>query len=93
MRTTEITIEFRRAPLLLLPAARMQPPNRLVVHVQPDERISLHFHAKCRPQIHLAPVDMTFAYSDLEGPSRSTPATRRSYDCMIGDATRFTVPT
>jgi len=90
MRTTEITIEFRRAPLLLLPAARMQPPNRLVVHVQPDERISLHFHAKCPgPQIHLAPVEMTFAYSDLEGDSRSTGYETLLYDCMIGDATSF----
>jgi glucose-6-phosphate 1-dehydrogenase len=90
MRTTEITIEFRRAPLLLLPAARMQPPNRLVVHVQPNERISLHFHAKCPgPQIRLAPVDMTFAYSDLEGDSRSTGYETLLYDCMIGDATSF----
>ena len=90
MRTTQITIEFRRAPLLLLPAARMQPPNRLVVHVQPDERISVHFHAKCPgPQIRLAPVEMTFAYSDLEGGSRRTGYETLLYDCMIGDATSF----
>src|SRR5262249_17376914 len=67
VRATEITIEFRRAPLLLLPAAGRQPPNRLVVHVQPNERISLHFHAKCPgPEIRLAPVEMTFAYRDLQ---------------------------
>src|SRR5262249_34885935 len=90
MRTTETTIEFRRAPLLLLPAARMQPPNRLVVHVQPDERISLHFHAKCPgPQVRLAPVKMTFSYSDLQGDSRSTGYETLLYDCMIGDATSF----
>jgi glucose-6-phosphate 1-dehydrogenase len=90
MRTTEITIEFRRAPLLLLPAARMQPPNRLVVHVQPDERISLHFHAKCPgPQVRLAPVKMTFSYRDLQGDSRSTGYETLLYDCMIGDATSF----
>jgi glucose-6-phosphate 1-dehydrogenase len=90
VRTTEITIEFRRAPLLLLPAARMQPPNRLVVHVQPDERISLHFHAKCPgPQVRLAPVEMTFSYSDLQGDSRSTGYETLLYDCMIGDATSF----
>src|SRR5262245_34664388 len=67
VRETEVTIEFRRAPLPLLPAAQQQPPNRLVVHVQPDERISLHFHAKCPgPQVRLAPVEMTFAYSELQ---------------------------
>jgi glucose-6-phosphate 1-dehydrogenase len=89
-RTTEITIEFKRAPLLLLPAARLQPPNRMVVHVQPDERISLHFHAKCPgPQIHLAPVEMTFSYGELQGDSRSTGYETLLYDCMIGDATSF----
>lgn len=89
-RDTEISIEFRRAPLLLLPAAHQQPPNRLVVHVQPDERISLHFHAKCPgPQIRLAPVEMTFAYSDLQGQRRSTGYETLLYDCMVGDATSF----
>jgi glucose-6-phosphate 1-dehydrogenase len=91
MRDTEITIEFRRAPLLLLPAARQQPPNRLVIHVQPDERIALHFHAKCPgPQIHLAPVEMQFAYSDLQADNRQgTGYETLLYDCMVGDATSF----
>jgi glucose-6-phosphate 1-dehydrogenase len=91
MRDTEITIEFRRAPLLLLPAAQQQPPNRLVVHVQPDERIALHFHAKCPgPQIRLAPVEMNFAYSDLQSEGRkSTGYETLLYDCMLGDATSF----
>ncbi len=90
MRDTEISIEFRRAPLLLLPAAAEQPPNRLVVHVQPDERIALHFHAKCPgPQIHLAPVEMTFAYGDLQGDARSTGYETLLYDCMVGDQTSF----
>jgi glucose-6-phosphate 1-dehydrogenase len=91
MRDTEITIEFRRAPLLLLPAARHQPPNRLVIHVQPDERIALHFHAKCPgPQIRLAPVEMQFAYSDLQPDGRrGTGYETLLYDCMVGDATSF----
>ena len=72
LRETEITIQFRRAPLILLPAAQRQPPNRMVIHVQPDERIALHFHAKCPgPQVRLAPVEMTFTYSDLDGDERA----------------------
>jgi glucose-6-phosphate 1-dehydrogenase len=90
MRDTEITIQFRRAPLLLLPAAERLPPNRLTVHVQPDEGISLHFHAKCPgPVVRVAPVNMTFAYSDLAGESRSTGYETLLYDCMIGDALLF----
>jgi glucose-6-phosphate 1-dehydrogenase len=89
-RETEIAIQFRRAPLILLPAAQRQPPNRLVIHVQPDERIALHFHAKCPgPQIRLAPVEMTFAYSDLDGEQRRTGYETLLYDAMTGDATSF----
>ncbi len=90
MHDTEITIQFRRAPLLLLPAAQQQAPNRLTIHVQPDERLSLHFHAKCPgPMVRVAPVEMSFAYSDLAGESRSTGYETLLYDCMVGDAMLF----
>jgi glucose-6-phosphate 1-dehydrogenase len=90
MRDTEITIQFRRAPLRLLPAAREQAPNRLTVHVQPDEGISIHFHAKCPgPVVRVAPVEMSFAYSDLSGESRSTGYETLLYDCMVGDSMLF----
>jgi glucose-6-phosphate 1-dehydrogenase len=89
-RDTEITIQFRRAPLILLSAAQRQPPNRLVIHVQPDERIALHFHAKCPgPQIRLAPVEMTFSYRELDGAQRRTGYETLLYDAMAGDATSF----
>jgi glucose-6-phosphate 1-dehydrogenase len=90
LHDTEISIEFRRAPLLLLPAAQQQPPNRLVLHVQPDEQLAVHFHAKCPgPQIRLAPVEMTFAYKELQGDARSTGYETLLYDCMVGDQTSF----
>ena len=90
LRDTEITIQFRRAPLLLLPAAQQQAPNRLTIHVQPDERISIHFHAKCPgPVVRVTPVEMSFAYSDLAGESRSTGYETLIYDCMIGDSMLF----
>src|SRR5262249_40171282 len=89
-RDTEITIQFRRAPLILLPAAQRQPPNRLVIHVQPDERIALNFHAKCPgPQLRLAPVEMAFTYTDPDGDERRTGHETLLYDAMSGDATSF----
>ena len=89
MRDTEITIEFRRAPLLLLPGAQQQPPNRLVIHVQPDERIALHFHAKCPgPQVRArAGGDVRSPTATSQGESRSTGYETLLYDCMVGDAT------
>jgi glucose-6-phosphate 1-dehydrogenase len=89
---TEIVIQFRRAPLLLLrdTAAEQVQPNRLTIHVQPDERITLRFQAKQPgPAIHLVPVDMEFAYSQLGALGPSTGYETLLYDCMIGDSTLF----
>ena len=91
-RNTEIVVQFRRAPLTLLRGWDGNAPeaNRLVIHVQPDERITLHFHAKCPgPIIRLAPVEMNFAYDQLEGSSHSTGYETLIYDCMIGDQSLF----
>ena len=60
-------------------------PTGWSIHVQPDEGISLHFHAKCPgPQIRLAPVEMTFTYTDLEGDQRRTGYETLLYDCHDG---------
>ncbi len=88
---TEIVVQFRRAPLALLPPeAGPQQPNRLTIHIQPDERITLRIEAK-RPGPHLrmVPVELAFAYDDLEGDSRSTGYETLLYDCMIGDPMLF----
>src|SRR5262249_45715361 len=47
-RVTEIVIQFRRTPFVLFrnTAVRNLETNRLVIHVQPDEGISLSFGAK-----------------------------------------------
>ncbi len=90
-RDTEIVIQFRRAPLILLRDLGDQPqPNRLTIHVQPDERITLRFGAKTPgPRIRLAPVEMEFAYQDLEGDNPSTGYETLLYDCMVGDSMLF----
>ena len=65
-------------------------PNRLVIHIQPDEGISLRFGAKIPgPQLQLGTVDMDFDYVDYFGERPSTGYERLLYDCMIGDATLF----
>ena len=91
-RVTEIAIEFRRAPHILFrdtPVHRLAP-NRLVLHIQPDEGISLRFGAKVPGStLRLGAVDMDFAYTDYFGSTPSTGYERLLYDCMIGDATLF----
>jgi len=87
---TEIVIQFRRAPLTLLPGECGQQPNRLVIHIQPDERIALSFQAKVPgPVLQLAPVELQFFYRDLGEDSGATGYETLIYDCMIGDSTQF----
>ena len=91
-RATEIAIQFRRAPFVLFretPVERLMP-NLLVLHIQPDEGISLRFGAKIPgPIVRVGSVDMDFRYVDYFGSEPSTGYERLLYDCMVGDATLF----
>jgi glucose-6-phosphate 1-dehydrogenase len=91
-RETEVVIEFRRAPLLLVRGMGPEQvrPNRLTIHIQPDERITLRFEAKRPgPGIRLVPVEMEFRYQDLEGDNPATGYETLLYDVMNGDRTLF----
>jgi glucose-6-phosphate 1-dehydrogenase len=91
-RVTEIAIQFRRAPFILFrntPVERL-PTNRLVIHIQPDEGISLSFGAKVPgPVMSLGAVDMDFNYVDYFGRQPDTGYERLLFDCMNGDQTLF----
>jgi glucose-6-phosphate 1-dehydrogenase len=64
--------------------------NRIVLHIQPDEGITLHFGAKIPgPLVKTGAVDMEFDYSEHFGETISTGYERLLYDCMVGDATLF----
>ena len=91
-RVTEVVIQFRRAPLVLFRDTPVQDlvPNTLVMHIQPDEGISLRFGVKVPgPQVRVRPVSMNFRYADYFESDLSTGYERLLYDCMIGDATLF----
>jgi len=88
----QVVIGFRRAPLLLFgkEVESEIPPNRLVLHIQPEEGISLRFAAKKPgPSMRLGAVDMDFEYKDYFGTQPSTGYERLLHDCMIGDQTLF----
>jgi glucose-6-phosphate 1-dehydrogenase len=89
---TTIVIQFKQAPFMLFRDTEVQhlTKNRIVLHIQPDEGITLHFGAKIPgPLVQTGPVDMDFAYSDHFGETVSTGYERLLYDCMVGDATLF----
>jgi glucose-6-phosphate 1-dehydrogenase len=91
-RSTQVVIEFRRAPFVLFRETQVEDlmPNQLIMHIQPEEGISLRFAAKTPgPAMHLGEVDMDFKYADYFGETMSTGYERLLHDCMIGDATLF----
>jgi glucose-6-phosphate 1-dehydrogenase len=91
-RMTEIAIQFRRSPFVLFRNTKIPDlqTNRLVIHIQPDEGISLRFGAKVPgPVMQLGLVNMEFDYARDFGRSHSTGYERLMYDCMMGDATLF----
>ena len=91
-RTTEIVIQFKRAPFMLFrkTAVEKLEPNRLVLYLQPDEGISLSFGAKIPgPVVQIGGVNMNFNYTDYFNATPQTGYERLLYDCMLGDATLF----
>jgi glucose-6-phosphate 1-dehydrogenase len=91
-RITEIAIQFKRAPLMLFrdtPVEQLDP-NVLVLHIQPDEGISLRFEGKVPgPHVRLGTVKMHFEYADYFGSQPHTGYETLLYDCMTGDSTLF----
>jgi glucose-6-phosphate 1-dehydrogenase len=88
-RSTEIMIQFRRAPHIVFREREVQP-NRLILNIQPDEGVCVSFGAK-RPgtEMSIGNVAMNFSYREgFGGASRSAYATLLN-DCLRGDATLF----
>jgi len=89
-RSTEVVVQFRRAPLPLLPTDTMQHANRITISIQPDERIELRFQAKRPgPGLELAQVEMAFTYAELGGDRMSTGYETLLHDAMRGDPMLF----
>jgi glucose-6-phosphate 1-dehydrogenase len=92
-RETTIAIEFKQAPHPPFEetAAEGLRPNVLLVHVQPDEGVSLAIGAKVPGQgLSIRTVHMDFLYGGAFRTSMPEAYERLILDCMLGDATLFT---
>jgi glucose-6-phosphate 1-dehydrogenase len=91
-RDTQISIQFRRPPLLLFQELGLEQldPNRLDIRVQPDEAICLSMTAKRPgPSVVLQQVKLDFSYAEFGDVPRATGYERLLNDAMIGDTTLF----
>jgi glucose-6-phosphate 1-dehydrogenase len=92
-RETTIAIQFKRAPHPPFEAAAEDGlrPNVLLVHVQPDEGVSLAIGAKVPGQgMAIRTVHMDFLYGGAFRVGLPEAYERLILDCLLGDATLFT---
>jgi glucose-6-phosphate 1-dehydrogenase len=92
-RETTIAIQFKRAPHPPFEetAADGLRPNVLLVHIQPDEGVSLAIGAKVPGQgMTIRTVHMDFLYGGAFRTGMPEAYERLILDCMLGDATLFT---
>jgi glucose-6-phosphate 1-dehydrogenase len=92
-RETTIAIQFKRAPHPPFEDLSVEPlrPNVLLVHVQPDEGVSLAIGAKVPGQgMTIRTVHMDFLYGGTFRTGLPEAYERLILDAMLGDATLFT---
>ena len=92
-RETTIAIQFKRAPHppFQQVAGSELRPNTLVVHVQPNEGVSLEIGAKVPGQgMSIRSVHMDFLYGGAFRTGLPEAYERLILDAMLGDATLFT---
>ncbi|MBS0527249.1 MAG: glucose-6-phosphate dehydrogenase [Proteobacteria bacterium] len=91
-RRTEITIQFKQAPLTLFRGTPIEhlPTNDLTLHIQPEEGVTLRFGVKVPgPAVAIDGVDMKFGYENAFQRMPSTGYETLLYDSMMGDGSLF----
>jgi glucose-6-phosphate 1-dehydrogenase len=91
-RTSEIVVQFRPVPHSIFPKA-VGPiiPNRLVAHLQPDERLRLHLMAK-EPGpggLHLRPAPLNLSFAEAFQTRSADAYERLLMDVVRGNPTLF----
>jgi glucose-6-phosphate 1-dehydrogenase len=91
-KVSEVSIQFRPVPHQSFPSSAVGDwkPNRLVIHIQPNEGITLRFQAK-QPglKMRLSPVDMRFSYCEAFDTVPPEAYETLLLDIMLRDATLF----
>src|SRR5204863_6981196 len=91
-RETTVAIQFKRAPHppFQVDIEEALRPNVLLIHVQPDEGVSLAIGAKVPGQgLTIRTVNMNFLYGGAFRTALPEAYERLILDCMLGDPTLF----
>lgn len=91
-RATEIAVQFKQPPLLLFgrDLSEAPEPNVLVMHIQPEEGITLKVGSKLPgPTMSIQSVHMDFSYGTSFGRRSPEAYERLLLDGLLGDPTLF----
>lgn len=93
VKTTKIIVQFKDIPMNLYynPTEELSP-NLLVIHIQPDEGITLHLNVKKSDGQIVSTKPIRLSYGKKTADRMNTPEAYEKllYDGMRGDATNFT---
>lgn len=91
-KSTKIVIQFKDIPMnLYYQPEKPLNPNLLVIHIQPDEGITIHLNAKKAGQgVEATPIKLNYSNKGIDGLNTPESYEKLLYDCMRGDATNFT---
>ncbi len=91
-KQTKIVVQFKDIPMNLYYQTEQElNPNLLVIHIQPEEGITLHLNAKKTGQgLDATQVKLSYANKGIDGINTPEAYEKLLYDCMRGDATNFT---
>lgn len=91
-KSTKIVIQFKDIPMnLYYQPEKMLNPNLLVIHIQPEEGITLHLNAKkAGGHLDAQEVKLSFANTGIHAMNTPEGYEKLLFDCMQGDATNFT---
>lgn len=92
VKSTKIVVQFKDIPMnLYYQTEKMLNPNLLVIHIQPEEGITLHLNAKkAGGHLDAQVVKLSFANTGIHAMNTPEGYEKLLYDCMQGDATNFT---
>lgn len=92
VKQTKIVIQFKDIPMnLYYQTDQALHPNLLVIHIQPEEGITLHLNAKKSGQnMDATKVNLHYTNKGIDGMNTPEAYEKLLYDCMRGDATNFT---
>jgi glucose-6-phosphate 1-dehydrogenase len=91
-KSTKIVVQFKDVPMNLYYRTNEKiQPNLLIIHIQPDEGITLHLNGKkSGKSMQTAPIELDYCNNCIDGINTPEAYEKLLYDCMRGDATNFT---